>query len=125
MTATLCAKLVEQGRLDFDAPASNTLRGVRVHPQFQRATLTHLLTHRAGLPANLDLAQYSDRNGQRERNRAVQAELAKPPASEPGSRYEYPNLGYIVAGNMVERATGKSWQANMQEHVFAPLAMRL
>ena len=52
MTATLIGKLVDEGLLSW----SSTIRSVfpelasQIHPDFQAATLSHLLTHRAGLP---------------------------------------------------------------------------
>jgi CubicO group peptidase (beta-lactamase class C family) len=46
--------------------------------------------------------------------------MPSPPQSAPGSNYEYSNLGYVIAGALVEKVTGKPWQKNMVEHVFGP-----
>lgn len=37
--------------------------------------------------------------------------------------FVYSNLGYMVAGAMAEKKTGKSWEALMQEKLFKPLGM--
>src|SRR5262249_49072119 len=58
------------------------------------------------------------------RQRAVREELAKKPAHAPGSTYEYSNLGYIIAGAVVEKITGQSWERAMTSQVFEPLQMR-
>jgi CubicO group peptidase (beta-lactamase class C family) len=43
--------------------------------------------------------------------------------SEPGSAYLYSNLGYVIAGAVVERTLSKSWEEAISELVFAPLGM--
>lgn len=125
MTATLVAELVEQKQLSWDATVADVFpdNSFKIHPDFRGVTVLQLLSHRAGLPANLNLADYLGADADRERLRAVQQELAKPPQTRPGSNYEYSNLGYIIAGAIVEKRTGKSWEGNMAEHVFRPLEM--
>ncbi len=125
MTATLIAALVQQGKLDWDTTVAEVFArdGIDIHPDFRGVTVLHLLSHRSGLPANLNLVDFLGTNERAERRRAVKLELAKPPQSEPGSKFEYSNLGYLIAGAMIEKRTGKSWQANMKEHVLGPLKM--
>lgn len=125
MTATLVARLVEKDRLAWDTTIGEVFSdsGFELHPDFQKVTMLHLLSHRAGLPANLNLPDYLGADAPAERLRAVRQELAKPPQHEPGTNFEYSNLGYIIVGAIVEKRTGKSWQQNMAEHVFRPLKM--
>jgi CubicO group peptidase (beta-lactamase class C family) len=125
MTATLIAKLVEQKQLTWDTTVGDVFsdNSFKIHPDLQGVTLLHLLSHRSGLPANLDLTEYSGVDGRRERLRAVRQELAKPPENPPGSKYEYSNLGYIMAGAIIEKVTGKSWEVNLVKHVLGPLQM--
>lgn len=49
--------------------------------------------------------------------------LTEPPATEPGSAYAYSNLGYTIAGAMLEQAADASWEDLVRERVFAPLGM--
>ena len=49
--------------------------------------------------------------------------LSRPPALNPGVRYEYSNVGYIIAGAVAERCTGKSWEELLRSEVFTPLGM--
>jgi CubicO group peptidase (beta-lactamase class C family) len=123
MTATLVARLIEQGKLNWDTTLADVFPDSKIHPDLQGVTILQLLSHRAGLPANLNLPDYRGDNGRRERLRAVRQELAQPPENPPGSKYVYSNFGYIVAGAIVEKVTGKPWEKNMSEHVFVPLAM--
>jgi CubicO group peptidase (beta-lactamase class C family) len=41
----------------------------------------------------------------------------------PGSKYQYANYGYTIAGAMCERVTGKSWEDLMRDELFTPLGM--
>lgn len=126
MTATLIARLVEQGRLKWDTTLAAVFPDLapQMHPDFRSVTLLHLLSHRAGLPANLNLANYPGDDVVALRLRAVQAELAKPPPRAPGSNYLYSNLGYIIAGAVVEKIVGQSWEHSLATEVFAPLQMK-
>jgi D-alanyl-D-alanine carboxypeptidase len=45
------------------------------------------------------------------------------PASAPGDKYEYSNLGYFVLAEIIQRVSGKPWGAFLAERVFAPLGM--
>jgi len=125
MTATLIARLIEQGKLKWDTTLADVFSGssFKIHPDLKDVTVLHLLSHRSGLPANLKLTDYLGADAGRESVRAVKLELAKPPQSAPGSKYEYSNLGYIIAGGIVQKVTGKPWQENMVKQVFVPLEM--
>lgn len=125
MTATLVARLVDQGQLSWETTICEVFPDgdFTIHPDFRDVTILQLLSHRAGLPANLNLVDFWGADAVGERHRAVELELAKPPQTTPGSKYEYSNLGYIIVGAMVEKETGKSWEENMAEHVFRPLEM--
>lgn len=126
MTAILMARLVERGQLKWDTTLATIFPqlATRMHPDFKTVTLLHLLSHRAGLPANLDLAKFRGDDGVALRLRSVQKELTKKPRHAPGSHYEYSNLGYIIAGAAGEKITGQSWEHAMRTDIFAPLQMR-
>src|SRR5262249_216549 len=42
---------------------------------------------------------------------------------EPGTRFHYSNAGYIIAGAMLERVTGQTWEELMRQRLFSPLGM--
>ncbi len=126
MTSTLIARLVERGLLKWDSALAEVFPDLapQMNPEFRRVTLLQLLSHRAGLPANLNLAEYLGNDVASLRLRAVRQELAKKPESTPGSKYAYSNLGYIIAAAVVERTTGKTWESAIAEEVFDPLRMK-
>ena len=126
MTAMLIAKLVEDDRLKWETTLAEVFPKMNseFHPNVKDVTVLQLLSHRSGLPANLNLVQYLGDSAPQIRLRAVKQELAKAPRSEPGSKFEYSNLGYIIVGAIIEKVTGQSWEKNMLEHVFEPLEMK-
>jgi CubicO group peptidase (beta-lactamase class C family) len=130
MTATLIALLVERGDLTWERPAAKLLPDdAAIDAGYAEITLTDLLAHRAGVLGNSG----PDPVLQRCRNLAgsvveQRAEFTRlvfgaAPATKPRTGFAYSNGGYIVAGNLAERATGKSWEDLMRELLFAPLEM--
>jgi CubicO group peptidase (beta-lactamase class C family) len=126
MTSTLIARLVERGQLKWDSTLAEIFPDLapQMNPEFQKVTLLQLFSHRAGLPANLNLADYLGNDAQSLRLRAVREELAKKPQSAPGGKYLYSNLGYIIAGAVVEKITGQPWESAISNEVFNPLQMK-
>ena len=127
MTATLAARLAEENRIDWDKPVAEQARALApdAHPDFEGLTLLHLLSHRAGLAANADWNEEARRGGtiEGQRARVARAALGRKPANAPGLRHEYSNLGYVVAGAVMEAIGGRSWEQQMREMVFTPLGM--
>lgn len=125
MTATLIGMLVDEGKLTW----RSTIRQVfpdhlrRVHPDFQSVTLSHLLTHRAGLPPNVPWWELPGRKPTEQRLSIVDSFLEQPPRHRPGSTYEYSNVGYALAGLMAEVVTNRHWEDLMRERLFGPLDM--
>ena len=123
MTATLIGTLYEEGLLS----AGSTLGRVfpeyadRLHPDFRDATLSHLLTHRAGLPHDADWWNLPGRTATEKRYAALVDLCSVAPRSYPGRKYEYSNAGYVLAGLMAEHVTGASWEDLMRARVFEPL----
>jgi CubicO group peptidase (beta-lactamase class C family) len=126
MTSTLIARLVERGQLKWDSKLGEIFPDLapKMNPAFQKVTLLELLSHQAGLPANLNLPDYLGEDVPALRLRAVREELAKDPQSEPGAKFAYSNIGYIIAGAVVEKVTGKAWERAITDDLFTPLGMQ-
>lgn len=116
MTATLAARLVEQGVLSWETPV-NALLAAR--QEWDAVTLADLLTHRSGMAANLPRWRSVFRP---DRKSYVAHMLSRPPEGPQGA-FLYSNAGYVVAGAMMEKASDTSWEALMEREVFAPLGM--
>lgn len=132
MTATLIGRLVEQGLLKWDTPVSDAFPDLAstFHPDMKGVTVLQLLSHQAGLPANLSrwstIWFMTGAGGPppAQRAQALKQALSKKSEFSPGSKYQYSNLGYVIAGAIIEKVTGKSWEDAMQDMVFKPLEMK-
>lgn len=131
MTATLCAMLVEEGKLSWESTLGATFPELAesMRPEYRAVTLEKLLTHRAGMPADVDrgVMYWQLRRlvatPTQVRRSLLEGVVAKPPACEPGTKFLYANTGFAVAGHMAEHVTGTSWEDLMRAGVFAPLGM--
>ena len=131
MTATLVARLVEQGVVDWDDTVAELLGDAigTIDPAYHDATFDHLLSHRSGLPGNIGLvstlrflsAGTDDMPEQRLRYAADI--LSQAPVGPMGETYHYSNAGYVVVGAMLEQATGTRWEALITREVFEPLGL--
>ncbi len=130
MTATMIARLVERGVLDWTTPLSDLLpaQTESIHSGYHSVTLEDLLTHRAGLPANFSFFSNFERppvDGElpSRRLQAVMRILTEAPVHPPRSAHLYSNVGYTLAGVVAEQATGASWEELMRREVFTPLGI--
>lgn len=131
MTATLAARLVEQGAISWDGTIADVLsdQSFEIAPEFKDATLVDLLSHRSGLPSNIGLLQTlrlvgadADRDVVTDR-RAYAAVVLKAKPGGARGEFLYSNAGYVVAGLMLETAGGAPYEALMRREVFEPLGM--
>lgn len=112
--------LAESGKLDLAEPVARWLPGGP--PQWQRVTLHHLLTHSAGVrhwgdAPGFDASQPMDLA---ERLAAIQQ---APLLTEPGTRWQYSSPGYLLAGHIVELASGQPYADFVTEKVLVPLGL--
>jgi CubicO group peptidase (beta-lactamase class C family) len=125
MTATMIGTLVEEGKLAWGSTIGDVFaeEAEQVHPQFQAVTLSHLLTHRAGLPHDARWWRLPGQTTTRQRWSLLKTVLTDAPANKPGSTYVYSNVGYALASLMAEHVTGESWETLMRRRLFEPLGM--
>lgn len=112
-----CMILVDEGKLDLDAPVQRYLPEFR-GPQKDAVTIRHLLTHSAGLAADLPLFDST-----RSRAAALTMVDSSPLLAAPGTQFVYSDLSAIVLMQVVERITGQSLDAFLGARVFGPLGM--
>jgi CubicO group peptidase (beta-lactamase class C family) len=121
-TAAAVHLLVAEGKLDLDAPVQRHL------PDYPDAatTLRHLITHSNGLPdyAWFDPHFPKDAVRQSADLLAVLAREKFKPAFTPGTRFVYGNVGFDMAGLVVERVSGQPFASFIQQRFFDPLGMK-
>jgi CubicO group peptidase (beta-lactamase class C family) len=121
-TATALMRLVADGRVELDAPVQ------RFVPEFTladeraaaRITVLQLLNHTAGLEWRLSV----DTGEGDDALAAYVAALAESaPIAPPGTRASYSQAGYNLAGRIVERVTGRTFERAVRSLLFEPLGL--
>lgn len=137
ITATAALQLVEEGKLDLDAPAKQyapdigTLQVIegfddagepRLRPPASDVTTRQLLTHSAGFGYDFFNAHYNrlaEEKGQPSVITATRKALMTPLLFDPGTKWEY-GTNVDWAGQVVEGITGKRLGEVMAERIFEP-----
>lgn len=132
-TATVIARLVEQGVMRFEDTLATSFPAFAndMNPAYRSITIAQLLTHTAGLPPltdEKDLPQFlaaiaTAKDIKSQRIAITRKYLAGAPASQAG-KFEYSNLGFIIAGTAAEARTGKAWEDLVREQIFTPLGIK-
>jgi len=152
MTATLIAILVEEGTLSWDTKLLDIFPewSAEIHPDYRQVTLADLLLCRAGVPEYSNFSYlFSDDPIHRDdgsehvqqdktewhemtslpgtpsdqRRQFARIVLSRRPAVGPQTHFLYSNASYGIAGAMVERVTGESWESLMRARLFEPLGI--
>jgi len=115
---TAAMMLVDQGKLDLDAPVQ------RYVPAFQgankdRVTIRHLLTHSSGMPAWRPL--YAEA---KTRDEALALVDTTALLRQPGDTFIYSDLGAMVLTQAVEAITGQRLNVFLASRLFGPLGMQ-
>ncbi|MEZ5475353.1 MAG: serine hydrolase domain-containing protein [Steroidobacteraceae bacterium] len=132
MTATLIARLVERGILNWESPLEQLLPAMAstMHPSYRDVTLVELLSHRAGLPENHDDLRffnsfYDDTAAlPTQRLRYVATALTDAPVTAKRGEPAYSNTGPLLAAVAAESATQQSFESLIVANVFEPLQIR-
>ena len=140
MTATMIAMLVEQGKVSWTSTLAEVYPEIagEMLPKYKDINLLELLSHHAGMvgwtdpvPSVLTTADWGSFNEPitQLRYKYTKLILCQSPGPEvdalpePGTTFLYSNIGFVIAGAVAERVTGKSWEELMTTLLFQPLGM--
>jgi CubicO group peptidase (beta-lactamase class C family) len=122
-TAAAVLQLVQQGKLDLNAPVSQFFPGF----PYPDVTVKTLLNHRSGLPNYLYYMEKGNWNRQQlATNNDVINTLVSwqpPKAYRTNSNFNYCNTNYVLLASIVEKVSGLSFPEYMKQHIFEPLGM--
>jgi len=114
---TAIMQLVEQHRVDLDAPLQRYIPDW-TGPNKNRVSVRNLLTHTSGLPAFKAYDEITH-----DPDSLAKLMFSTPLDTVPGVRMVYSDIGAYMLGKLVERITGQTLDAYVHDHVFAPLKM--
>ncbi|MFF1511086.1 serine hydrolase domain-containing protein [Streptomyces sp. NPDC058326] len=127
-TAATVLQLAAEGRIDLDRTARSYLPEL-IPGRYATVTVRQLLNHTHGIPApdfpgDTVEEWYARRFDVHDPRDMVRSATAKPREFRPGTRQHYLNIGYTIAGLIVERVTGDSYEHQVERRVLRPLGLR-
>jgi N-acyl-D-amino-acid deacylase len=143
VTAMTIMKLVQDGKLRLDAKLTELLPdlqpppGVTMDSRYRNVTVQQLLHHSfgsdSGAPGGDPAFRYTDAQrafpgAPHNVTNMVRFGIGLPLQFDPGTRFAYSNLGYHLLGRIIEKVTGKGYEAYVREEILAPMgitAMRI
>jgi len=127
VNATALAMLVEDGLIDWDDPVRKHIPEFAFSDSYRtdHTTIKDLLLHRAGLPAILPEIEFLAAAAKRDYS--IEDLLRDLSGAEPMMDFRY-GMGYsqagiALAGHIVERASGLTWQAFVEDRILTLLGM--
>lgn len=118
-TTTAVMILVDEGRIDLDAPIHDYLREWSDEGDRGRITVRNLLLHDSGLPPFAPLWRVA-----RGRTPFLERIAATALDAAPGEQTAYSDFSAILLGMIIERVSGQSLDSFVEDRVFGPLQMR-
>jgi dipeptidyl aminopeptidase/acylaminoacyl peptidase len=121
-TTTVAMQLVDEGKVDLDAPVAEVLPDLKLaDPDVtKQVTLRHLLTHTSGVDGDV----FTDTGRGDDAVERYVALLADAAQNHPlGATWSYCNSGFSLAGRIIEQLTGTTWDAAIRERLFGPLGL--
>lgn len=123
-TGLAIGQLVEQGKLSYDDPLSAFLPDYPNATSARQIQIKHLLSHTSGLPPGFTgKAYFSALDRLHSVPALIDASERTPPQFEPGTKWAYSNMAFVLLGRVIEIVTGEDYYAYMEKHVFAPAGM--
>lgn len=125
IVALLVMRLVEKGTLSLDARVSDFLPDYRKDVA-DKVTVRHLLSHTSGIPDTLTRPGLWEREI---RDPFTPQELLARYSNgtlefEPGTRLKYGTMAYVLLSQIIEKATGKTFEKAISDEILTPLEMR-
>ena len=121
MTATAAMELVEQGKLDLDAPIQKYCPRFPAKPW--PITSRDLISHTSGIRAPNETSELYNTRHFDHVSEALGLFDADPLTMQPGADFQYTTWGYVTLGCVLEGATGEEYRALMKRMIFDPAGM--
>ncbi|ANZ38010.1 serine hydrolase [Lentzea guizhouensis] len=123
--STVLLQLAGEGKVELDAPVVRYLPGL----VDSRITVRQVLQHTSGLHNYTDSLPLSPEEFEKIRfkhwtpQELLKISTDKPLDFDPGTRWNYSNTNYVVAGLLVEKLTGKPYEKAVEQRILKPLRL--
>jgi N-acyl-D-amino-acid deacylase len=131
-TATAILRLIEDGKLGLDDSVAERLEVKGKDERWRQITVRHCLQHRGGWDRELSgdpiaqprkIAQTLKISTPVPPDKVVTYLLSRPLDFNPGERYAYANVGYLVLGRIIEKITGQPYESYVRSVILSPLKL--
>src|SRR3954471_23817625 len=112
--------LQREGKLSLDDELSKYLEGVP--ESWKGITIRRILTHTSGIKDYIN-EPFASLRIELSDEEVLKQTAQRPLNFAPGEKYSYCNTGYLLAGMIIRKITGKSYGEFLQERIFGPLGM--
>src|SRR5580700_7932470 len=122
-TATMIMQLIDEGLLSLDTTVAEALPGVRLGAADlgDQVTVAHLLTHTSGIDGDV----FTDTGRGDDCVEKYVGLMSGVKQNHPlGATWSYCNYGFTLAGRVIEKLTGLTWDAALRERIYAPLGLK-
>jgi CubicO group peptidase (beta-lactamase class C family) len=124
-TAAALGMLQDEGKLTYDSKVRDFIPEFKMYDPYvtEEFTIRDLLTHRSGLGLGAgDLMFWPDSSNFTRKDIIHNLRYLKPVSSF-RTKYDYDNLMYILAGEIITRVSGMPWEEFIQKRILTPLQM--
>lgn len=125
-TSAALAILVDEGKINWDDKVKKYLPEFKMYNSYvtEEFTIRDLLTHKSGLGLGAgDLMIWPDGHNFTPKDIVKNIQYLKP-VSGFRTKYDYDNLLYVIAGEVVAKVSGKSWCDFVEERIMKPIGMQ-
>lgn len=122
-TAIAVAQLAQAGKLKFTDPVGKWLPDYPNKDIAEKVTIHHLLTHTGGVGDIFGPKFFSNIDAFKEQADYIKAYGDRAPEFAPGARWSYANYGFVLAGRIIEMASGMNYYEYIQKNIFAKAGM--
>ena len=124
-TSMALALLVDQKKMKWTDKVVEYIPTFKMYNSYvtDNFTIVDLLTHRSGLGLGAGDLMFFPDGADFTMDDVVKSFQYHKPQSDFRTKFDYDNLLYMVAGEVVKRVSGKSWSAFVEDHIMKPLGM--
>lgn len=124
-TAAALGMLIDSGKLKWTTLVTDIVPEFKLYAPYvtENFMIADLLCHRSGLGLGAGDLMFWPGNPQFSKEDIIHNLRYLKPVSQFRTKYDYDNLLYMVAGEVIARVSGTSWEAFIEQNIFKPLGM--
>lgn len=123
--ATAIMQLVEQGKIDLDAPLTKYLPYFKMDDErYQTIKIRQMLSHMSGIPDTINYNWDKPEYDAGALERFVRSIAGEKLIFNPGEKFAYSNTAYEILGDVIAKVSGESFEDYVQHHILTPLGMK-